>query len=238
MRFVFTLILASLWILVKGHLAHAEPRVDDLQPRKDQILRGQMSFDVYPLNSLVVPQTGVSIGTYIRNNHLVEFKYAKGSVGLEKVMAYNKVPQKLNLQGEDDLSGEINGVYEDIKRTDVTHSHSLIQHRYFWTGFFYTKVGIGYKNYGIEYPINEVSQYDDVKALIEVSRETLAFGVGHRWMFKNVLLNMEWIDVVYPINRLRNKSDVSTGSEFARNYNKFTNQIVVQAFNLSFGLIF
>ena len=233
------------WLLVIAHtgtaiadtettIAVPETPIAKTAPRT---FRGQISLDIQPISNLIVPATGASIGTHINNKNLIVLQYAKGSIGLDSVLSRSQAPKALSLVEDPNMKREIDGVFEDIERTDITHSITALRHRYFWSDNFYTNFGLGIKRFGINYPLNEVSRYEDLTAVVEVSKNVGMFAIGHRWVaLEHFLINLEWIDIVVPFDTFEEPNSQDTG--FTRKYNEFTRRVMVHVLNFSFGVVF
>jgi len=241
MRFFGIFLLALFWLTVKSLAARAESLSTTAPENRD--LHGQVSADLHTLSNLIIPAKGLTFGSYINRQNLVVVQYNKGSIGISQAMAFSKSPTSLNLISSDDseVGSEINGVIEDIRRTNITHSELSVQHRFFVNrSNFYLSSGFGYKQYGIEYPLEDISKYKDLSAVIATTKSIVKVGMGTRWVpYKSFLLNLEWLNIGVPLDRIAsNQSQDIEQSDFARKYDKFTNQVIIQALNLSCGVVF
>lgn len=229
----------GLLIFLLGQVAFGDILAEKGVPSPRRLLRGQLTADIHPVSNVVVPSYGFTLGTYINNSHMLELHYAKGSVGIDTVLVQSGVTRKLRLQeAEKEMEGELAGVYQDINRTDITHELIALQHRYFWTPIFYTLAGLGLKRYAIEYPVSEISKYDDLTASLFVSKPSLTFGVGHRWILGSLLVGMEWFHATLPFSRFEKSDSTLKDQSLVRKYEDFTSKVIYTFCSLSVGILF
>ncbi len=199
--------------------------------------RTTITADVHPISTMLLPSAGITFESGLNSRHHLGLSYAQGFVSLHNAMRYTKTPTSLNVPSQlSVVEPMLQKTYRDLQRFEFYHSEIDAHLRSFWTRSFNTKIGLGVREMGIEYPVHEISTLEDTFVALNVRKTGVKLGMGNQWRLGWFVIGFDWVEALVPLQASFSKPAVD--ATIAERFNHYANVPTLSLLNFSLGATF